>query len=101
MKKGRRSALLALTAIVVLIVVLTVGYFAVPLKTIHQYTLLQLICLLVLGFVELSPLGILFPIFVLLLVPIRFLAARFFSEEHLAALDSEEEPEEEEMQWAD
>jgi mannitol/fructose-specific phosphotransferase system IIA component (Ntr-type) len=72
----------------------------VPLKTIHLYTLLQLICLFVLGAVELSPLGILFPIFVLLLVPIRFLAGRYFSAEHLVALDSEEEPEEEETQWA-
>jgi len=73
----------------------------VPLTTIHQYTLLQLICLFVLGIVELSPLGILFPVFILLLAPIRFLAGRYFSAEHLAALDSEEEPEEEETQWAD
>jgi mannitol/fructose-specific phosphotransferase system IIA component (Ntr-type) len=72
----------------------------VPLKTIHLYTLLQLACLLVLGIVELSPLGILFPIFVLLLVPIRLWAGRYISAEHLAALDSDEEPEEEETQWA-
>jgi mannitol/fructose-specific phosphotransferase system IIA component (Ntr-type) len=72
----------------------------VPLMTIHKYTLLQLLCLFMLGVVELSPLGILFPIFILLLVPIRFLAGRYFSPEHLAALDSEEEPEEEETQWA-
>jgi len=72
----------------------------VPSSTIHKFTLLQLVCLLVLGFVEVSPLGILFPLFVVMLVPVRFLAGRFFSPEHLAALDSEEEPEEEETQWA-
>ena len=71
----------------------------VPLKTIHLYTLLQLLCLFVLGAVELSPLGILFPIFILLLVPVRLLAGRYISAEHLAALDSEEDPEEEETQW--
>ena len=46
-----------------------------------------------LGFVELTPLGILFPLFIVLLVPIRRLAGRFFTAEELAALDSEEEPE--------
>jgi hypothetical protein len=72
----------------------------VPQATIHKFTLLQLVCLAVLGFVEVSPLGILFPIFVLLLVPVRFLAGRYFSAEHLAALDSEEDPEDEETHWA-
>lgn len=72
----------------------------VPVWTIHKFTLLQLVCLLVLGVVELSPLGILFPLFVVLLVPVRFLAGRLFKPEHLEALDSEEEPEEEETHWA-
>lgn len=72
----------------------------VPQATIHKFTLLQLVCLAVLGFVEISPLGILFPIFVLLLVPVRFLAGRYFSAEHLAALDSEEDPEDEETHWS-
>lgn len=72
----------------------------VPIWTIHRFTLLQLVCLLVLGVVEVTPLGILFPLFIVLLVPVRFLAGRFFTAEELAALDSEEEPEEEELQWA-
>ena len=72
----------------------------VPIWTIHRFTLLQLICLIVLGFVEVTPLGILFPLFLVLLVPVRLLAGRYFTPEELAALDSEEEPEEEETQWA-
>jgi hypothetical protein len=71
----------------------------VPLWTIHKYTLLQVLCLVVLGLVEISRFGILFPLFVVLLVPVRLLAGRYFTPEHLAALDAEEEPEEEEMQW--
>ena len=71
----------------------------VPIWTIHRFTLLQLICLLVLGIVEVTPLGILFPLFIVLLVPVRFLAGRFFTPEQLAALDSEEEPEDEDTQW--
>ena len=72
----------------------------VPIWTIHRFTLLQLVCLLVLGLIEITPLGILFPLFLLLLIPVRLLAERFFTPEELAALDSEEEPEEEETQWA-
>ena len=68
----------------------------VPIWTIHRFTLLQLICLLALGIIEITPLGILFPLYIVLLVPIRFFAARFFTPDELAALDSEEEPEEEE-----
>ncbi len=72
----------------------------VPIWTIHKFTLLQLLCLGVLGLVEVSRLGILFPLFVVLLIPVRLLAGRFFKPEHLEALDAEEEPEEEETHWA-
>ncbi|MEO2031840.1 MAG: PTS sugar transporter subunit IIA [Planctomycetaceae bacterium] len=71
----------------------------VPMWTIHKFTMLQLACLLVLGIVEVTPLGILFPLFLCLLVPVRILAERFFTPEELEALDSEEEPEDEETQW--
>ena len=71
----------------------------VPIWTIHQFTMLQLVCLLALGFVEVTPLGILFPLFLVLLIPVRFLAGKFFMPEHLVALDSEEDPEGEETQW--
>jgi len=69
-------------------------------STIHRFTLIQLICLLILVVVEETPLGIIFPLFLVLLIPVRFLAGRFFTVEELEALDSEEEPEEEETQWA-
>ena len=72
----------------------------VPRGTIHAFTLLQAACLGILWFVKSSSLGILFPIFIALLVPVRLLANRFFSAEHLAALDAEEEPSEEETHWA-
>ncbi len=71
----------------------------VPQWTIHKFTLLQLVCLAVLWIVKTSVLGLLFPLFIAVLVPIRFIAGRFFASEHLAALDSEEEPEEEETHW--
>ena len=67
----------------------------VPIWTIHKFTLLQLVCLLILAIVEVTTLGILFPLFLVLLVPVRIFAERFFTPEELAALDSEEEPEEE------
>jgi len=72
----------------------------VPRSTIHKFTLLQFVCLAVLWIVKASALGLLFPLFIAVLVPIRFIAGRFFAPEHLAALDSEEEPDEEETRWA-
>ncbi len=72
----------------------------VPRWTIHAFTLLQLTCLGILWFVKSSEIGILFPVFIALLVPVRLFAGRFISAEHLAALDAEEEPEEEETHWA-
>ena len=50
--------------------------------------------------VKVSVLGLLFPLFIALLIPVRLLAGRFFSATDLAALDAEEEPEEEETHWA-
>ena len=67
----------------------------VRIATIHKYTLLQAVCLAVLWIVKTSVLGILFPLFIALLVPVRMMAGRFFSPEDLAALDSDELPEEE------
>ena len=72
----------------------------VPHGTIHKFTLLQLACLAVLWFVKASFLGLLFPLFIAMLVPIRFLAGRFIPAEHLAALDAEEEPDDEETHWS-
>lgn len=73
----------------------------VPRWTLHAFTLLQVACLGILWVVKSSSIGILFPVFIALLVPVRLLAGRYFTGEHLAALDAEEEPEEEETHWAE
>ncbi|GAB4145041.1 MAG: hypothetical protein Tsb009_17000 [Planctomycetaceae bacterium] len=73
----------------------------VPKATIHKYTLLQLGCLALLWIIKSNnQIGIIFPLFVAFLVPIRLLANRYFDPEHLEALDAEEEPEEEETHWS-
>ena len=74
----------------------------VPVRTIHLFTLVQLICLVVLCIINISsfkPISILFPIFIALLVPVRAILGRFFDEDHLAFLDADEEPDEEELHW--
>jgi hypothetical protein len=60
-----------------------------PLWTMYMYTNLQTACLAVLWLVKVSALGILFPLFIALLVPVRLLAGRWLRPEDLAALDSE------------
>jgi len=69
---------------------------AVPTRVVHKYTAIQAACLGVLWVVKTSAIGILFPVFIALLVPVRMLLDRFFEPEHLALLDAEEEPEQEE-----
>ncbi len=71
----------------------------VPNRTIHKFTLIQVVSLGVLLIVDISPIAILFPLFIALLIPVRLLLNRFFDERHLAALDAEEIPEEEEFHW--
>ncbi len=74
----------------------------VPMSVIHRFTLLQLVCLAVLWTVKEWPnplVKILFPLFIALLVPVRVIASRFFAEPHLAMLDAEETPHEEETDW--
>ena len=71
----------------------------VPHWTMHFFTLIQLVCLGILMIVKVSAVGILFPLFIALLVPVRLLLNRFFTEEHLRALDADEIPEDEEDQW--
>ncbi len=67
---------------------------AVPTKQVHLFTAIQFACLLVLWVVKVSVVGILFPLFIALLVPVRLSLERFFKPEHLALLDAEEEPQE-------
>ena len=72
----------------------------VPNWKVHVFTAIQLACLLVLWLVkESKTIGILFPLFIGLLVPLRFSLKHFFREQHLAALDADEIPEQEESQW--
>lgn len=74
-----------------------------PVKVIHKFTLLQLICMGVLCAVTLSPyrsLRLSFPVFIALLVPVRFLVGCLFDAKHLEALDAAETPHEEETHWS-
>lgn len=74
----------------------------VPLSVIHQFTILQFVCLAVLWVVKEWPdplVQIFFPLFIALLVPVRMLAARLFPHEYLEILDAEEAPAEEATDW--
>jgi mannitol/fructose-specific phosphotransferase system IIA component (Ntr-type) len=65
-------------------------------RTIHVYTLIQFICLVVLWIVKSTTLGILFPLFIAMLIPVRtLLVGRLFTPQQLAVLDADEAPEEE------
>ena len=74
----------------------------VPMRVTHLYTLLQFACLTILCTINVSrseTIRILFPVFIALLVPIRAFAGRFFHQDHLAVLDADEAPGEEESHW--
>lgn len=62
----------------------------VPHKVIHLFTLIQLAALIALWILKGSPAGILFPLLIAMLVPLRFLMTRWFAKEHLEVLDAEE-----------
>lgn len=68
----------------------------IPRRVVHRFTAIQAGCLIVLWVVKSSSYGILFPLFIALLVPVRMSLDRFFEPAQLALLDSEETPEEEE-----
>ncbi|MEM9533202.1 MAG: sodium bicarbonate transporter family protein [Pseudomonadota bacterium] len=65
----------------------------VPMKVVHAFTAIQVACLAALWVLKSSALGLLFPILIAMLVPIRRMLPKFFDREHLAALDEEEDPE--------
>ncbi len=74
----------------------------VRIRTIHLFTLVQFICLIVLCAINLSPsqpIRILFPVFIALLVPVRGLLENFFNKDDLAFLDADEVPEQEGQHW--
>jgi hypothetical protein len=72
----------------------------VPHKIIHLFTLLQFTCFAVLWVLKTSPIGILFPLMIAALVPIRYYASKLFHSEHIDALLLEDEEEDEKM-WGD
>jgi hypothetical protein len=63
----------------------------VPSWDIHRFTIIQVVCLVSLWVLKTSPAGILFPVLIALLVPLRLFMNRSFEPEHLEALDSEED----------
>lgn len=71
----------------------------VPIKSIHLFTIVQVSLLALLWVVKASPIGILFPLFIALLVPVRLWLPKIIPVEHVLALDMEEDPEHEESQW--
>ncbi|NCG22120.1 MAG: HCO3- transporter [Rhodobacterales bacterium] len=66
----------------------------VPFWTIHKFTMIQVVALGALWFLKTSPAGILFPILIAMLVPLRLAMKSWFDPEHLEALDAEESAEE-------
>lgn len=67
---------------------------AVPHLRMHLYTLVQVLALGLLWVLKASAIGILFPVLIALLVPLRLLLGRWFRPAELDKLDSEEEVEE-------
>ncbi len=73
----------------------------VPPKWIHKFTLIQLLCFIVLWVLKASKLGILFPLMIAALVPIRIFASRFFPPQYVKALIAEDVEEEDQIHTFD
>ncbi|HLT74953.1 MAG TPA: hypothetical protein VKZ68_07695, partial [Ohtaekwangia sp.] len=63
----------------------------VPHKVIHTFTIIQFICFVALWVLKSSSIGILFPLLIAALVPIRLFVSKYFEKEHIEALIAEEE----------
>ncbi len=66
----------------------------VPSRDVHRFTFIQLLCFILLWVLKTSKIGILFPLMIAALVPIRIFISSFFKKgaiEALVAEDSEEE----------
>ena len=70
---------------------------AVPTRVVHLFTAVQALCFAGLWIVKSSIIGITFPFFVALLVPVRLLLGRVFNPEHVALLDGDTAPADEEF----
>lgn len=74
-----------------------------PIKIIHLFTGIQFASLALLWMVKESSepiIKMLFPLFIAMLVPVRWAMGMWFKKEHLEALDADEEPDEEDTHWA-
>ena len=66
----------------------------VPIQRIHVFTAIQVLALGALWVLKSSALGILFPVLIALLVPLRLALPRWFQQSELDALDADEEVDE-------
>jgi mannitol/fructose-specific phosphotransferase system IIA component (Ntr-type) len=74
----------------------------VPLSAVHRFTAIQLVAVTGLFWVvAFAPpaLRLAFPLFIVLLVPLRMVMNRIFEEPHLLALDGPSDPHDEEEHW--
>jgi len=64
---------------------------SVPKKVVNAFTLVQVACLGAMFYVKESPFGVLFPVIIALLAPIRFGLEKsgYISKEHIEILDAE------------
>ncbi|MGB5812185.1 MAG: sodium bicarbonate transporter family protein [Polyangiales bacterium] len=69
----------------------------VPRSVVHTFTAIQVVCLATLWFVKESAFAVLFPLFIMLLVPVRRSLGRLFNARNLAFLDADENPGEEQF----
>lgn len=77
----------------------------VPIRSVHFFTFLQFCCLAALCLVNLSPLKwvrLTFPLFIVILVPLRYLLSRKMPAEELKVLDAQTDMDldDEELHWA-
>lgn len=73
----------------------------VPRKWIHKFTIIQLVCFVVLWVLKASKFGILFPLMIAALVPINMLINKYFPPEYIEVLVAEDMEEEEEIHMFD
>ena len=73
----------------------------VPRRWIHRFTLIQLLCFVILWVLKASKLGILFPLMIAALVPINMFMARFFPPDYMEALVADEVHEDEDKHTLD
>ena len=66
-------------------------------RDVHKFTLIQLICFIILWVLKTSKVGILFPLMIAALVPIRLFVSRYFKKEAIEALVAEDNEEEEKI----